>query len=109
VYFTAVLWIRIGFYADLDPAFYLNADPDPDPGSKTNADPCGSGSGFSFANQIQINLNPCGSRSVLQTRSGSGSITSKLIRIHADPDTDPQHCFTTWLACVKSIVHVRHI
>jgi hypothetical protein len=42
-----VLWIRTGFNADLDPAFYLNADPDstfyvnadPDPGSQTNADP----------------------------------------------------------------------
>jgi hypothetical protein len=31
-----VLWIRIGFKADLDPAFYVNADPDP--GSQTNAD-----------------------------------------------------------------------
>ena len=27
------LWIRIGFSADLDPTFYLNADPDLDPGS----------------------------------------------------------------------------
>jgi hypothetical protein len=34
-----VLWIRIGFNVDLDPAFYLNADPDPDLGSHTNADP----------------------------------------------------------------------
>ncbi len=25
----AVLWIRIGFSADQDPAFYLSADPDP--------------------------------------------------------------------------------
>ncbi len=25
------LWIRIGFSADPDTAFYLNADPDPDP------------------------------------------------------------------------------
>jgi hypothetical protein len=32
-----VLRIRIGFNADLDPAFYFNADPDP--GSQTNADP----------------------------------------------------------------------
>ncbi len=40
----AVLWIRIGFNADPDPAFYLNADSDPDPGSQTNADPWGSGS-----------------------------------------------------------------
>ncbi len=34
-------WIPIGFNADLDPAFHLNADPnpDPDPGSQTNADP----------------------------------------------------------------------
>ncbi len=33
--------IRIGFNADPDPAFYLNADPDPDPdpGSQINADP----------------------------------------------------------------------
>ncbi len=29
---------RIGFNADPDPAFYLNADPDPDPGSQINAD-----------------------------------------------------------------------
>jgi hypothetical protein len=35
VNFTAVLWVRIGFNADLDPAFYLNADSDPDPGSET--------------------------------------------------------------------------
>ncbi len=32
-------WIRIGFIADPDPAFYFSADPDPDPGSQTNADP----------------------------------------------------------------------
>jgi hypothetical protein len=32
---SPVFWIRIGFLADPDPAFfYLNADPDPDPGSK---------------------------------------------------------------------------
>jgi hypothetical protein len=35
----ALLWIGIGFNADLnpDPAFYLNADPDPR--SQTNPDP----------------------------------------------------------------------
>ncbi len=33
----SVFWIRIGFNADPDTAFYLNADPHP--GSKTNADP----------------------------------------------------------------------
>ncbi len=46
-----VLWIRTGFNADPDPAFYLHADPDPvfhlnadpDPGIQTNAVPCGSG------------------------------------------------------------------
>ena len=27
-----MLWIRVGFNADPDPAVYLNADPDPDPG-----------------------------------------------------------------------------
>jgi hypothetical protein len=32
-----VLWIRIVFNADLDPAFYLIADPDP--GSQNKADP----------------------------------------------------------------------
>ena len=32
-----MLWIRIGFNADPDPALYLNADPDA--GSQTNADP----------------------------------------------------------------------
>ncbi len=35
--FWPVLWIRIGFNADPDPAFYLNSDPDP--GSQTSADP----------------------------------------------------------------------
>ncbi len=34
---TAVLWIRIGFNADPDPAYYLTADPGPE--SQTNADP----------------------------------------------------------------------
>ena len=34
-----MLWIRIGFNADPDLAFYRNADPDPDPGSQTSADP----------------------------------------------------------------------
>jgi hypothetical protein len=29
---NTVFRIRIGFNADPDPAFYLNADPDPDPG-----------------------------------------------------------------------------
>jgi hypothetical protein len=40
-----MLWIRIGFSADpeLDPAFYLKADPDPE--SQTNADPDGTVSG----------------------------------------------------------------
>jgi hypothetical protein len=38
----AVSWIRIGFNADLDPAFYFNEDLDP--GSQTDADSCGSGS-----------------------------------------------------------------
>ena len=32
------------FFADLDPAVFLNADPDLDPGGKMNADPSGSGS-----------------------------------------------------------------
>jgi hypothetical protein len=33
-HFAPVLWIRIGFNADVDPdpAFYLYADPNPDPG-----------------------------------------------------------------------------
>jgi hypothetical protein len=45
-----VLWIRFGFNADPDPAFYLNADPDtdPDPESQTNADPAGSGAWSDF-------------------------------------------------------------
>jgi hypothetical protein len=34
-----VLRIRIGFNADPDPAFYLNADPDTDSGSINNPDP----------------------------------------------------------------------
>ncbi len=29
VLFTPMLWIRIGFKADPDPAVYLNSDPDP--------------------------------------------------------------------------------
>jgi hypothetical protein len=33
---VAVFWVRIGFNADPDPAFYLNADT----GRKTNADRC---------------------------------------------------------------------
>ncbi len=49
-FWVPVLWIRIGFSADPDPALYFNADPDPgsqtnsdpDPGSQTNADPYGS-------------------------------------------------------------------
>ena len=38
----AGLWIRIHFFADPDPAIFLNADPDP--GGKMIADPCRSGS-----------------------------------------------------------------
>jgi hypothetical protein len=43
--YVAVLWIRVGFNADPDPAFDLKADPDSDkdPESKTNGDPCESG------------------------------------------------------------------
>ncbi len=39
------MWIRIGFNADPDPAFYLNADPDPafylnaDPDTDPDTDP----------------------------------------------------------------------
>jgi hypothetical protein len=44
--FLPVLWIRIGFTADPEPAFYLNADLDPAPGSQTNADP-----GLTFKSQ----------------------------------------------------------
>jgi hypothetical protein len=33
------MWIRIGFNAYPDPAFYLNADPDPNPECQTDADP----------------------------------------------------------------------
>ncbi len=29
----SVLLIRVGFHADPDPAFFINADPDPDPSS----------------------------------------------------------------------------
>ncbi len=36
----AELWICTGFNADLDPAFYLNADPNPE--SQNNAELCGS-------------------------------------------------------------------
>ncbi len=39
-----VLWIRIGFNAGPDLAFYLNADPDPDLGSQLMRTTCGSGS-----------------------------------------------------------------
>ena len=34
-----MLWIRVGFSADLDPALYLKADLDPDPGRQTNVGP----------------------------------------------------------------------
>ncbi len=34
-----VLWIRISFNPDPDPAFYPSADPDPDSGSQCNANP----------------------------------------------------------------------
>jgi hypothetical protein len=37
--FLAVLWIRLVFNADLDPAFYLNGDPDPGRQSKADPDP----------------------------------------------------------------------
>jgi hypothetical protein len=33
-----LLWIRIGFNPDPDPALKLNVDLDTDPGSQTNAD-----------------------------------------------------------------------
>ncbi len=42
----AVLWIRIGFIADPDPAFNLTAELDP--GRQTDADLCGSGSWSDF-------------------------------------------------------------
>jgi hypothetical protein len=32
---SPMLWIRTGFHADPDPAFYL----EPDPGKQSNADP----------------------------------------------------------------------
>jgi hypothetical protein len=37
-YFSAVLWILIGFNADSDPDLALNLNADPDPGSQANAD-----------------------------------------------------------------------
>jgi hypothetical protein len=43
-----VLRNRIGFNADPDSGFYLNADPDPEPGSQINADPFGFGSWSDF-------------------------------------------------------------
>jgi len=43
-----VLWIRIAFNAEPDPAFYPNADTDPYPGSQNNADPVGSESWSDF-------------------------------------------------------------
>ena len=44
------------FFADPDPAVFLNADPDP--GGKMNADPCASGSGLgsSLTNFVMNNL-----------------------------------------------------
>jgi hypothetical protein len=41
-FYQTVLWIRICYNADSNPAFYLNADPDP--GGQINAVPSGSGS-----------------------------------------------------------------
>ena len=42
------------FFADPDPAVFMNADPDP--GGKMNADPCGSGSGSSLSNFVKNKL-----------------------------------------------------
>jgi hypothetical protein len=46
-FLSAMLWVRIcvNVDPDLDPAFYLSADPDADldPGSPTNTNPCVSG------------------------------------------------------------------
>ena len=42
------------FFADPDPAVFLNVDPDPDPGGKMNADPCGSG--YSLINFVKNKL-----------------------------------------------------
>ena len=44
------------FFADPDPAVFLNADPDSDPGGKMNADPFGSGSGSSLTNFVKNRL-----------------------------------------------------
>jgi hypothetical protein len=46
---SVVEWIRVGFNADSDPAFYPDTVPDPDPGSQTNAESCGSRSLSDFA------------------------------------------------------------
>ena len=42
------------FFADPDPAVFMNADPDP--GGKMNADPCRSGSGSSLSNFVKNKL-----------------------------------------------------
>ena len=42
------------FFADPNPAVFLNADPDP--GGKMNADPCGYGSGSSFTHFVKNKL-----------------------------------------------------
>jgi hypothetical protein len=47
-----VLWIRIVFNADPDPAFYLNADPDS--GSQTSADLWGAGSGSGSCSDFAV-------------------------------------------------------
>ena len=45
------------FFADPDPAVFLNADPDP--GGKMNADPCGSGSTALVRAYVALVCNGC--------------------------------------------------
>jgi hypothetical protein len=76
----AVLWIRTGFNADPDPAFYLNADPDPavylnadpdpDSGSQNNADPDPGQNSSSQKLNFYINI--------LKVRNGSKNIIAKV-------------------------------
>ncbi len=116
----AVLWIRIGFNADPDFAFYINADPNlnPDPLIQ-EAKPCRSGSWSNFKVTkvellnvkyllILVKFHAPGSESKLPIRIRIQD--SQSMRIHADQD--PQHCtvpiYVQFLTYRKVLRHKRN-
>jgi hypothetical protein len=70
----SVLWIRISFNANPDPACYLNADPNPDPGSQTNADP-DPGQIFKFKVTKKLNFHM---KNILKVCNRSKNIHTKV-------------------------------